>query len=73
MRKKIFIFKEMNMKIFRIFRRFDRMGTNFPLFPYGFVFDLGQKLPVDSKEINTTYETALCIKYYTICFMIANR
>ncbi len=33
------------------------METNFPLFPYGLGFGLGQKLPVSSKEIITTDET----------------
>ena len=33
------------------------MGTNFPLFPYGSIFGLGQKLPVSSEEMITTDET----------------
>ena len=61
------------LQIFRIFRYFNRMGTNFPLFPYGFLFGLGQKLPADAKESNTTNENALCTEHYTMCFCDCQR
>ena len=39
------------------------MGTNFPLFPYGLIFGLGQKLPAN-KAINQYLEQP--VLYYTI-------